>query len=202
MKIFVTSLTLLYEHDLSLNLTISDIISNLYQIKLDTNQPIEIVLLMAKLESVTLLRRELQRRHWENIPHENTIRNLFKKFKEFGSVGDSPRSGMDQRNTLKNRTQAQKLLCGWLCLAPAFTVRSCLTLTSTVITAWKSSSNVVYLDCLAVRLSRSRRFHCLQPCSSVVTLYLSSLSRRTSLDSSSSPSSVGAHFFLRISFRW
>lgn len=60
---------------------------------MDLEQRVEIVLLMAKLESVTLVRREVQKRKWTSIPHENTIRNLFKKFKETGSVHDAQRSG-------------------------------------------------------------------------------------------------------------
>lgn len=61
--------------------------------KMDTDQRIEVVILMAKLESVTLVRRELQRQKWADIPHENTIRNLFNKFKSTGSVHDITKSG-------------------------------------------------------------------------------------------------------------
>ena len=70
--------------------------------KMEVAQRVEIVLLMAKLESVTLVRRELQKRKWTNIPHENTIRNLFKKFKDTGSVQDAPRSGRPSLDETKS----------------------------------------------------------------------------------------------------
>lgn len=60
---------------------------------MDLNQRIEVVCLMAKHESVTVVRRILQKLKWEHVPHENAIRNLFKKFKKVGSVADTPRSG-------------------------------------------------------------------------------------------------------------
>ena len=60
---------------------------------MDLNERVDIVLLMAKLDSVTLVRRELQRRNWESIPCNNTMRSIFRKFKETGSVNDLPRSG-------------------------------------------------------------------------------------------------------------
>ena len=65
-------------------------------------QRVEIILMMAKLESVTLVRRELQKRKWTNIPHENTIRNLFKKFKNIGSVQEAPRSGRPSLDETKS----------------------------------------------------------------------------------------------------
>ena len=51
------------------------------------DERIDIVLLFAKLESYTLLRR------WENIPSEKTIRRIFQKFKDTGSVHDLSKSG-------------------------------------------------------------------------------------------------------------
>ena len=60
---------------------------------MDISNRIEIVLLMAKLESVTLVRRELQARKRSDIPHENTLRRIYEKFKLTGSVHDIPKSG-------------------------------------------------------------------------------------------------------------
>ena len=59
---------------------------------ISTEERIEIVILMAKLESTTAVRRALQRRG-ANVPSENTIRDTFKKFKEIGSVHNRPKSG-------------------------------------------------------------------------------------------------------------
>ena len=58
-----------------------------------TEERIEIMLLFAKLESYTLLRRHLQNQRWENIPSEKTVRSIFQKFKDTGSVHDLPKSG-------------------------------------------------------------------------------------------------------------
>ena len=52
---------------------------------LSTKERIEILILMAKLESTAAVRRALQRRGVK-LPSENTIRDTFKKFKETGSV--------------------------------------------------------------------------------------------------------------------
>lgn len=60
---------------------------------MDTKQRISIVLLKARLESTTLVRRELSKAGWTQIPSESTINNLYNKFCEFGTVLDLPRSG-------------------------------------------------------------------------------------------------------------
>jgi len=60
---------------------------------LSVQQRVEIVLLMAKLESVTSVRRTLQGKNWKSIPSENTIRNVFSKFKETGTVHNLPKQG-------------------------------------------------------------------------------------------------------------
>ena len=52
---------------------------------LSTEERIEIVILMAKLETIAAVRRALQRRGVK-VPSENAIRDTFKKFKETGSV--------------------------------------------------------------------------------------------------------------------
>ena len=59
---------------------------------LSTEERIEIVILMAKLESTAAVRRALQRRGVK-VPSENTIRDTFKKFKETGSVHNRQKSG-------------------------------------------------------------------------------------------------------------
>ena len=58
---------------------------------LSTEERVEIVILMAKLESTAAVRRALQR--GVKVPSENTIRDTFKKFKETGSVHNRPKSG-------------------------------------------------------------------------------------------------------------
>lgn len=57
--------------------------------RMDTNQRVEIVNLIAKLESVTLVRREMQIRRLKiDVRHENMIINLSHKFKKTGYVAD------------------------------------------------------------------------------------------------------------------
>lgn len=60
---------------------------------MDTNERIEIVLLKARLESTASVRRELQKRKWKVIPHDSTIRNIYRKFLATGSVHNAPKSG-------------------------------------------------------------------------------------------------------------
>ena len=48
---------------------------------------------MIKLESASLVRRELTRRKWNQVPSEKTCRSLLTKFETTGSVADMPRSG-------------------------------------------------------------------------------------------------------------
>ena len=59
---------------------------------LGVEERIQIVLLMAKMQSVTLVRRHLARDGCE-VPSERTIRETFTRFKETGSVMDRKRSG-------------------------------------------------------------------------------------------------------------
>ena len=56
---------------------------------LSLDKRIEVVLLMIKLESVTLVRIDLQKQKLKQI----SSRHIFKKFKETGSVCDTPKSG-------------------------------------------------------------------------------------------------------------
>ena len=58
---------------------------------LSTEERIEIVILMAKLESTAAVRQALQRRG-VNVLSENTIRDTFKKFKETSSIHNRPKS--------------------------------------------------------------------------------------------------------------
>ncbi len=60
---------------------------------MDLYQRIDSLCLRAKHESITLVRRKLKQLKWQNIPHENTIRNIFIKFKRTGNVTDEDRSG-------------------------------------------------------------------------------------------------------------
>ena len=59
----------------------------------DQAERIEIVKLMIKLESASLVRRELTRRKWNQVPSEKTCRSLLTKFETTGSIADMPRSG-------------------------------------------------------------------------------------------------------------
>ena len=60
---------------------------------LSTEDRINIVLLIAKYDSVTTARREWQRRFASKPPCESTFRLVFRKFTETGSVHDAERSG-------------------------------------------------------------------------------------------------------------
>ena len=60
---------------------------------MNKDQRIQVVILMAKLESPTLVIRKLQAEKWVDVPHRNTIVNLYNKFKKTGSVLDADRSG-------------------------------------------------------------------------------------------------------------
>lgn len=54
---------------------------------------VQCVLWLAKLESVTLVRREYRRVFNEEPPHENNIRRWDRQLKETGSLLDAKRSG-------------------------------------------------------------------------------------------------------------
>ena len=60
---------------------------------MNTEERIQMVLLMAKLESVTLVERQLRKEGVFSIPTKKHIRKIYQKFKETGSVHDLPRSG-------------------------------------------------------------------------------------------------------------
>ena len=90
------------------------------------DERIQIVLLIAKLESYTLLKRYLQSQGWDNIPSEKTVRQVFQKFKDTGNVHDLPKSGrpslhdelhenikeiFEERPTSSVRSVAQEVHC-------------------------------------------------------------------------------------------
>lgn len=60
---------------------------------LSLDERINIVILMAKLESVTMVERHLKRSGASHIPTHKHMRSIYEKFKETGSVQDCPRSG-------------------------------------------------------------------------------------------------------------
>jgi hypothetical protein len=68
---------------------------------LSLQQRVQIVLLMARLDSVTAVQRELRKEGIKDVPSDNTIRSLFQKFVDTGNVSDLPRSG---RPTISNET--------------------------------------------------------------------------------------------------
>lgn len=62
---------------------------------------IQVVLLMAKFESTTLVERHMKNEGVSNIPTHKTMRAIFSKFRETGSVLDAPRSGRPRRSDEK-----------------------------------------------------------------------------------------------------
>ena len=60
---------------------------------IDTQFRVEIVLMMARLESSSSVRRHFQRQNLPNIPSEKTIKAIYDKFIETGSVHDRERTG-------------------------------------------------------------------------------------------------------------
>lgn len=61
--------------------------------RLSTELKIRIVLLYAKLESVSMVQTALKAEKVKEIPTPKTIRSIYKKFCETGSVDELPRSG-------------------------------------------------------------------------------------------------------------
>lgn len=75
---------------------------------------VKIVLLQAKLESVTLVQRKWRTEFNEIPPHENTIRNVYNKFCKTGCVTDEKRSGRpaidgDKVDQIRNYFEAAPL---------------------------------------------------------------------------------------------
>jgi len=52
----------------------------------------EVALLITKFEFVTLVRRDLQKQKWKQIPSSKVIRHIIKKFKETDSACDTSKS--------------------------------------------------------------------------------------------------------------
>ena len=67
---------------------------------------VTIVILMAKYESVTAVKRQLTKEGFQHKRTDQTIRLLYKKFLETGSVEDKVRSG--RPNSSVNPENAQK----------------------------------------------------------------------------------------------
>ena len=68
---------------------------------LTTEDRVNIVLLMAKYESPTLVERHLKKEGASTIPTHKTMRSIFDKFIETGSVVDAPRCGRPRRSDEK-----------------------------------------------------------------------------------------------------
>ena len=66
------------------------------------------VILMAKYESVTAVKRQLTKEGFQHKPTDQTIRLLYKKFLETGSVEDKVRSGRPISSV--NPENAQKVV--------------------------------------------------------------------------------------------
>ena len=69
---------------------------------------VRIVILMAKYESVTAVKRQLTKEEFQHKPTDQTIRLLYKKFLKTGSVEDKVRSG--RPNSSVNPENAQKVV--------------------------------------------------------------------------------------------
>ena len=69
---------------------------------------VRIVIPMAKYESVTEVKRQLTKEGFQHKPTDQTIRLLYKKFLEIGSVEDKVRSG--RPNLSVNPKNAQKVV--------------------------------------------------------------------------------------------
>ena len=69
---------------------------------------VRIVILMAKYESVTAVKRQLTKEGFQHKPTDQTIRLLYKKFLETDSVEDKVRSG--RPNSSVNPENAQKVV--------------------------------------------------------------------------------------------
>ena len=59
---------------------------------------------MAGFKSVTAVRRKLQKENWANIPTDQTIRAIFQRFKETGSVQDREREGRPSNEENRKET--------------------------------------------------------------------------------------------------
>ena len=69
---------------------------------------VTIVILTAKYESVTAVKRQLTKEGFQHKPTDQTIRLLYKKLLETGSVEDKVRSG--RPNSSVNPENAQKVV--------------------------------------------------------------------------------------------
>jgi hypothetical protein len=76
----------------------------------DKELRIEIVLMMAKLEYSTFVRRSFQRDNLPYISSENTIRFIFNKFVETGSIDDRERSGRPPTRTAEKVEEIAEVL--------------------------------------------------------------------------------------------
>jgi transposase len=65
---------------------------------------------MAKLESATAVRRTLQRGNVSDIPNEKTIRHIYDKFLETGSVEDRERPGRPSSVTEEKKEEIVEAL--------------------------------------------------------------------------------------------
>ncbi|CAF1537495.1 unnamed protein product, partial [Didymodactylos carnosus] len=65
----------------------------LNKMSVDEELRIQIVLMMANLEYPSLVRRHFHRENLPNIPSEKTMKTIFNKFSETGSIYDQERSG-------------------------------------------------------------------------------------------------------------
>ena len=77
---------------------------------IDLHLRIEIVLMMAKLESPSSVRRHFQRENMSNIPSEKSIKAIYDKFIETGSVLDRERSGRPSLMTEENLDEIEEVL--------------------------------------------------------------------------------------------
>ena len=80
------------------------------QMSIDNELGIQIVLLMAKLECPTLIRRHSQRQNVGSVPSQNAIWNIFDKCLETGSTDDRERSGRPKSATAEKVKEILEIL--------------------------------------------------------------------------------------------
>ncbi|CAF1446539.1 unnamed protein product [Rotaria sp. Silwood1] len=77
---------------------------------IDLHIRIEIVLMMARLESPSSVRRHFHRENMSDIPSEKTIKAIYDKFIETGSVHDRERSGRPSLMTTEKLDEIEEIL--------------------------------------------------------------------------------------------
>lgn len=83
---------------------------NKFQMSIDLRLRVEIVLMMAKLESPSSVRRHFQSENMSGIPSEKAIKAIYDKFIETASVHDRERSGRPSLITTEKTDEIENVL--------------------------------------------------------------------------------------------